>query len=129
MLSAAEPEWEAVDREVALSGRHTFALATLGYDLAVAGKRKEAEAVLAEMVEASATRYASPALMAWIYVAMGETDRALAALERALDERDGRLVFAGVEPALDPLRSDPRFNDLLRRAGFSDPIGGKIAST
>ncbi len=51
---------------------------------------------------------------------IGETEEAMTWLERAYEEREPLLVNAKTEPRLDPLRSDPRFPDLLRRIGFPE---------
>ena len=51
---------------------------------------------------------------------IGETEEAMTWLERAHEERDPLLLFAKTDPSLDPLRSDPRFDDLLRRIGFPE---------
>ena len=51
---------------------------------------------------------------------IGETEEAMIWLERAYEERDPMLIFAKVASTLDPLRSDPRFQDLLRRIGFPE---------
>ncbi len=51
---------------------------------------------------------------------VGETEEAMTWLERAYEERDPLLLLAKVDPRLDPLRSDPRFDDLLRRIGFPE---------
>ncbi len=51
---------------------------------------------------------------------VGETEEAMTWLERAYEERDPVLIEAKVSPYLDPLRSDPRFDDLLRRIGFPE---------
>jgi serine/threonine-protein kinase len=53
-----------------------------------------------------------------VYTGLGQKDRAFAALEQAFADRSGLLVWLNVEPAFDPLRDDPRFDDLLRRIGF-----------
>jgi len=53
--------------------------------------------------------------MALIYAGLGGKDQAFEWLERAYDERDKGILFLMVDPPLDPLRSDPRFQDLLRR--------------
>ncbi len=52
------------------------------------------------------------------YLGLGDREKALANLERAYEERNTQLRFVKVEPILDPLRSDPRFQDLLRRMNF-----------
>jgi TolB-like protein len=62
----------------------------------------------------------SPCLIAYAYAMIGETDEAFAWLERGYHERDPLMVDLKAIPILDPLRSDPRFNDLLRRIGFPE---------
>ncbi len=51
---------------------------------------------------------------------IGETEEAMAWLERAYEERDPQLLAVKTDPGMDPLRSDPRFQDLLRRIGFPE---------
>jgi hypothetical protein len=58
--------------------------------------------------------------IAWLSALIGETEEAMTWLERAYEERDPLLVNAKTDPRLDPLRSDPRFQDLLRRIGFPE---------
>ena len=55
---------------------------------------------------------------ALVHVALGDAQQAIVALERAYEERMGIMVYLKVEPMWDPLRSDPRFQDLLRRMNF-----------
>ncbi len=52
-----------------------------------------------------------------------ETEEAMTWLERAYEEREPGLLFAKIDPLLDPVRSDPRFQDLLRRIGFPEEQG------
>ena len=52
------------------------------------------------------------------YAGLGDKESAFAALEKSYQERIGRMVWLNVDPLLDPLRSDPRFNDLVRRVGL-----------
>ncbi len=101
-----------------LSAGSSYALARLGHGYAVAGRRGEAQMMLNQLNALSKQRYVSPYDTALIYAGLGEKDRAFAWLERAYEERSVWLIFLKVEPSLDPLRSDPRFNDLLRRIGL-----------
>ncbi len=64
--------------------------------------------------------YVPPTLIARLYVFAGEKDRALEWLEKAYQERNSKLVYINVEPVWDPLRDEPRFQDLLRRMNFPD---------
>ncbi len=59
-------------------------------------------------------------LIALVSAPIGETEEAMTWLERAYEERDPLLLLAKVDPLMDPLRSDPRFQDLLRRIGFPE---------
>jgi len=89
----------------------------LGAAYAKAGELKKARAILKQL-EASQP-YVSPGTLAALYVALGEHEQALASLERAYAAHDNQLQFLRVDPNLDPLRSDPRFQDLLRRVGLA----------
>jgi len=82
---------------------------------AAAGKRTEALKTLSQLKELSKRRYISPYRIAQAYAALGDFDQAFALLEKAYEERTGDLIQLKVEPENDPLRSDPRFQDLLRR--------------
>ena len=78
------------------------------------GKRSEAEVVLGQLRELSRRKYVSSYLPAKVYAALGEKDKAFAALDRAMEERSDWLGFVKVDPCLDPLRTDARFQQLLR---------------
>jgi len=109
-------------REFGIAGRlapdEPDAIALRGYACGVAGRRSEAEKALAELAALSKRRYVSAFPIAWVYVGLGNKDRAFEWLEKAYGERACRLVYLNVERAFDPLRSDPRFVDLLRRMKF-----------
>ncbi len=68
----------------------------------------------------AAGEYVRPTALAVDFARLGRTDEAFEWLERAYDERDGSLAFIKTEPAYDGLRSDPRFQDLLRRMSFPE---------
>ena len=100
------------------SNRVQLAVASLAHAFALAGKRAEAEKLLAELRERSGSEYVSSYLIAEIYVALGEKEAAFKLLDKAYDERSIDLVLAKVDPRLDPLRDDPRFADLIKRVGL-----------
>ncbi len=90
----------------------------LGYAYAVTGRRREAEAVLAALEERSKKRYVSPQAFAIVHIGLGNKAKALGLLEKAYEERSLDLLGLTAEQ-FDPLRSDPRFQDLLRRIGLA----------
>jgi len=104
----------------AVDGSHRVQLAvsSLAHVFALAGERTEAERLLAELQARSKSEYVSSYLIAQIYIALGEKELAFKSLERAYAERSIDLVLAKVDPRLDPLRDDPRYQELLKRIGF-----------
>ena len=106
-------------RAITLSPNITQYKAGLGHAYARAGKSAEARKLLSELKEASKRRYVSWCDFAAIYAGLGEKDQAFAFLEKAYEQRDAKLFIWGKgSPVLDPLRSDSRFADLLRRIGL-----------
>jgi tetratricopeptide (TPR) repeat protein len=93
-------------------------VAALGHVYAMSGKRREARRVLEQLEKLSKRRYVSPYGMALIHTGLGEKDQAFAWLQRACEDRSVELCRLKVEPSLDSLRSDSRFQDLLRRIGL-----------
>jgi len=63
--------------------------------------------------------YVSPEELVCLYIDLGEREKAFASLEKAYAAHDLQLQYLGTEPDLDPLRSDPRFADLMRRVGLT----------
>ena len=90
-------------------------LACLGRAYALAGRASEARAVLRQLDEYSKTHWVTAYYRAFIYTALGDKGQAFAALEKAYQDRSWYVTELLVDPKLDPLRSDPRFADLLRR--------------
>ena len=90
----------------------------LGYAYGVSGRKDEARKVLNEMKQLARQRYISAYDMALIYVGLDEKDLAFTWLEKAYEERSFGLSNIKAEPRMDSLRSDPRFQDLLRRIGL-----------
>jgi serine/threonine protein kinase/tetratricopeptide (TPR) repeat protein len=102
---------------ISMSGASTSVQAYLGYAYAMAGKRNEALDLLNKLK--TTTEYVAQAELAILYAGLGNKDEAFAALERAYAAHDPEVQYLKVEPHYDPLRSDPRFKDLLVRAGFT----------
>ena len=92
-----------------------YALGTLGYLLARAGKGAEARALLAELEARAAREYVTPVAFSTLLIGLGEIPRALDWLEQAYAERRGWLCYLNVNPLMDPLRGEPRFQTLVQR--------------
>jgi len=104
-----------LDKARTLSKENPLVIAALGHAYALSGNRRRAQELLADLKRLSKKRYVSGYDMAVIYSGLREPDQAFAWLEKAYQDREGSLVYLKVEPWLDPLRSDARFADLLRR--------------
>jgi serine/threonine protein kinase/tetratricopeptide (TPR) repeat protein len=96
-------------------------LAGLGYAFGRSGHRDDAIGIVEQLQELSRRRFVSPMLTALVAIGMGEHGQAFEWLEKAYDERAQMLSELKAEPAFDPLRTDPRFDDLLRRIGLTAP--------
>jgi len=107
-----------LEKAANLGNRHELIVASLGKVLGDSGRKQEARKVLEELDERSKHRYISPCLIALVQIGLGEKDRAIASLERGYAARDQWMLYLKVDPHMDDLRSDPRFQDLLRRVGF-----------
>jgi tetratricopeptide (TPR) repeat protein len=90
----------------------------LGYAYAASGRRGEAQKLVDELKEQAKRRQVPPYWIAMMYVGLGEKDEAFTWFERAYEGRSTSLLWFKTDPMLDPLRSDPRYADLLRRIGF-----------
>ena len=91
-------------------------LGALGHAYALAGQKNEAARILDQLNRISISqRYGSPYSVALIYVALDEKDEAFAWLGKAYNERDENFIHLKVDPRLDSIRSDSRFQDWLQR--------------
>ena len=75
---------------------------------------------LEEYGEAAKSQYVSNGMVAAACLRVGERECAMESLEKAFHERDDLMINLNVDPAFDGIRSDPRFQDLVRRVGLSD---------
>jgi len=91
----------------------------VGQTLALSGRRAEALAELDRVLKLSTQRYVSAVDIASIYAGLGDTDNAVAWLDRALQERASTLGFLAQNPTFDRLHDDPRFAAIVDRVGLS----------
>jgi len=106
-------------KAVQISPGDTVALTGLGFGYGVTGKTVEAQKVLDKLNEVSKQKYVSPVFMAKIYSGLQDKEKAFAWLEKAYEDRSLVSVgFIKTNPMFDPLRSDPRYADLLRRTNL-----------
>ena len=103
-----------------LYGQSQSVSGLLGHAYAVAGQRGEAQKIMEELKEQSKRDYVWPYNLAVIHVGLGEKDQAFERLEKACEDRSDDLIYLKVDSTFDPLRSDQRFTDLLRRLGLSN---------
>ncbi len=108
----------AFEQAIQFSGNREGRLA-LAQAYALAGRTEEARDILMEAREMAGTRYLPSPLIARVYLGLGERDKAFEWLREGIEERSFWMVFLKMDPAYDPIRGDPRFQDLLKRTGFA----------
>jgi len=107
-----------LQKAIGIAGRTSGLLALLGHAYAASGKQGEAQKILGELNKMSEQAYVSPYDMAILYLGLGDKDRAFEQLTKAYEDRTGWIIYLNVEPIFDPLRSDPRFVELVGRMKF-----------
>jgi Tfp pilus assembly protein PilF len=115
---AAQDAADHLQRAVIDSGNATSTLALHAHTLVRIGCRNDAEEIMARLDARARETYVSSYYLALPLIAMGDHDAAIARLELALQERAAQMVYIGAEPLLDPLRSSPRFREILRATGL-----------
>jgi DNA-binding winged helix-turn-helix (wHTH) protein/TolB-like protein/tetratricopeptide (TPR) repeat protein len=103
------------ERGVELTHGDPVAKAFLARSYAAAGKNEQAAQILNELLRLSSKQYVPPTEIADTFAALGRKDEAFQWLNKAYDERAAALVYLKVAQVYDPLRSDPRFQELLTR--------------
>jgi hypothetical protein len=99
-------------------GRTDYALGYLGYAYAIARQRERALELLETLQDRAKRQHVIPYAFAPLYVGLGENDKAIEALWRDYEERATPFLhWLNVFPVFDPLHSDPRFIELVRRLG------------
>ncbi len=95
-------------------------LGALGHVYGASGERPEAEKVLSRLLEQSKKQYVSPFYVAIVYAGLRENEKALDWLEKAYQDRSNAIIFLKVDPELDGLRTNPRFQTLLHRLALPE---------
>ena len=114
-LGLAIPE---LRQAVELSHGTPLMVSSLASVYARSGNKVDAQKLLAGLVSQSQKNYVSPYYFAVVYVGLGEDEKAIDWLEKAYSDRSNGLVFLKVDPALDHLRSNPRFLALQQKLKF-----------
>jgi serine/threonine-protein kinase len=108
-----------LERAVSLSNANTQWLAQLGQAYGLVGSTDKARKVLQQLEDRARWTYVSPYHLAFVYVGLGEVERALDMLERAFEARTGAVYSIKGSVLLEPLRSHPRFVALLKKLNLA----------
>jgi len=112
---------------IQLSGPNPHFVAMLAHVQSLAGDRNAPVRAVEELQERAKHSYVSPHNIAILYNSAGNTEQALALLERAYQSRDPWLSLIRVQPQFVTLNSDARFQDLMRQMGLADrPVGTAV---
>jgi TolB-like protein/DNA-binding winged helix-turn-helix (wHTH) protein/Flp pilus assembly protein TadD len=122
LIANGQPDEAITVLEKALgTDRHPAVMGVLVRAYAHAGRRREALRLVDELKRRQQTSYVAAAPFVNAYLGLGDNEQALVWLERAYQEQSNILQLIKVHPYFDPLRSDPRFVDLVHRVGLDQP--------
>jgi TolB-like protein/DNA-binding winged helix-turn-helix (wHTH) protein/Tfp pilus assembly protein PilF len=107
-----------LQKAVELSGRSPICIADLARAYVASGKMNEAMKLLSDLEKSSNTSFTNAPHISMIYASMGDNDQAMHWLERAYEERFNPSIL--LRSGFDPLRADPRFEELMRRIGLPE---------
>ena len=114
-----DPQAAVATLELAAARHRTHAfLGFLGYAYGRAGRRADALRVLEELLSASRQGYVSPQALVFVYMGLGDRDKAFECLEQSFAERSNAIAWMAVAPDYDVLRLDPRFSGFLAKVGL-----------
>jgi DNA-binding winged helix-turn-helix (wHTH) protein/TolB-like protein/Tfp pilus assembly protein PilF len=109
----------ALEKAAVLSGDRPLVKATIGYAYAKFGNRAEAQRIVNELSPLSERETGPFITLASIHASLGNKDKAFELLEKSYQQRDSRIVDINVDAMLDSVRTDARFDDLVRRMGLT----------
>jgi eukaryotic-like serine/threonine-protein kinase len=108
----------AGEKSVHLSAGSPLMRAALAHTYGISGRAKEALQVLEDLTKLAKHKYVAPHFLAGIHIGLGENDCAIEYLEKSYEEHSHWLIYLHIDPSMDALRSDPGFQDLLRRVAL-----------
>jgi eukaryotic-like serine/threonine-protein kinase len=108
----------AGEKAVSLSGGSPLMRAALAQSHAEAGWPKDARQILDDLTKLAQHKYVAPHFFAGIHIGLQENERAIEYLEKSYTEHCHWLIYLHIDPSMDSLRDNPRFQDLLRRVGL-----------
>jgi serine/threonine protein kinase/Tfp pilus assembly protein PilF len=108
------------EKAVKLSGGSPLMRAALAHTFGTAGRTEEAFQILDDLTKLAKKKYVAPYFFAGIHIGLGENDRAIEYLEKSYEEHSHWLIYLRIDPSMDGLRDNPRFQDLLRRVGLPE---------
>jgi eukaryotic-like serine/threonine-protein kinase len=108
----------AGEKAVTLSSGSSLMRAALAHTCAKAGRTQDALHVLDELNELAKHKYVVPHFLAGIHIGLGQNDRAIESLEKSWQDHSHWLLYLHIDPSMDDLRDDPRFQALLKRIGL-----------
>jgi eukaryotic-like serine/threonine-protein kinase len=106
------------EKGVKLSSDSPMMRAALAHTFGAAGRTAEALQILDDLTKLAKQRYVASYFFAGIHIGLGENDRAIEYLEKSYEEHCHWLIYLHIDPSMDGLRDEPRFQDLLRRVGL-----------
>jgi len=123
-LGAAYEQKQSYDEAISHYGKsidlsgNIESQASLAHAYAKNGYKAEATKIRNELLAESSVRYISPYDLAMIHLGLDEREHALSQLRRACEEHSGWMIYLTVDPRLDPIRSEPAFQAILKIVGF-----------
>ena len=115
----------ALKTALRLSGNRLVMLAMLALNEGEAGKKEDAQKIYDDLKTLSKTTHVSPYYFGVIEAGLGNADKAMDFLEQAYNERDGILIFLGVDPIAESIWQNPRFSALMKKMQLHNPASGK----
>ena len=109
------------EKGVNFSGGSPVIRAALAHSYGKAGRTKEALQILDDLAKLAERKYVASHFFAGIHIGLGENNRALEYLEKSYEEHSHWLIYLHMDPSMDDLRNDPRFQDLVKRVGLPAP--------